>query len=382
MEHVDEGTLRDRLVDRLLSGGAVHQGPVADALREVPRHLFLPGVEPAAAYEDEAIPTRWSADGRPTSSSSQPAIVAAMLEQLGVRPGDRVLEIGSGTGWNAALLARLVGPDGTVTTVDIDAEVAEQASRNLAAAGAGAVQVIRADGAEGCPAGAPYDRIILTAAARDLAPAWRAQLAPGGRLVLPLALRGSQRSVAFERDGDDVLDSVSIVDCGFMPLQGELAGDDPVRPLGRPGLFLLLDYPTPVDTAALLAALDAGPVAATPVDVSRREVLTGLRTWLALHEPSAGDLLAQREDANRPMPVLVGPDGLAALAPAGPATEVQGYGSGGGVLAGRLLNHVLDWAVAGRPDSGRLHIRAYPAGTDVAAPTIDRPHTRFRVDWI
>jgi protein-L-isoaspartate(D-aspartate) O-methyltransferase len=383
MELVDERTLRDRLVDRLLSDGAVHGGPVADALRAVPRHLFLPGVEPAVAYEDEAIPTRWSADGRPTSSSSQPAIVAAMLEQLGVRSGDRVLEIGSGTGWNAALLAWLVGPDGAVTTVDIDAEVAEQAGQNLAAAGAGNVRVVRADGAEGCPTGAPYDRIIVTAAARDLAPAWWQQLAPDGRLVLPLALRGSQRSVAFERDDDGVLESVSIVDCGFMPLQGELAGEDPVRPLGRPGLFLLLDDPVPVNTGALLAALDAGPVAAMPVDVGRREVLTGLRTWLALHEPAAGDLLAQREDANRPMPVLVGPDGLAALAPVGPGTEVQGYGSGGAVLASRLLGHVLDWVGAGRPESGRLHIRAYPDGTDVAAATtIDRPHTRFRVDWI
>jgi protein-L-isoaspartate(D-aspartate) O-methyltransferase len=383
MDVVDEGTLRDRMVDRLLSGGAVHQGPVADALRAVPRHLFLPGVEPAAVYEDEAIPTRWSPDGRPTSSSSQPAIVAAMLEQLGVRAGHRVLEIGTGTGWNAALLARLVDPDGAVTTLDIDAEVAEQAGRNLAAAGAGAVRVVRADGAEGCPAGAPYDRIILTAAARDLAPAWLAQLAPDGRLVLPLALRGSQRSVAFEPAGDGVLESVSIVDCGFMPLQGELAGEDPIRPLGRPGLFLLLEDPTPVDTAALLAALDTGPVVATPVDVSRREALTGLRTWLALHEPAAGDLLAQRDDGHRPMPVLVGPGGLAALAPAGPATEVQGYGSSGDALAGRLLDHVLDWAGAGRPDSSRMRIRAYPSGADVPArTTIDRPHTRFVVDWV
>jgi hypothetical protein len=80
--------------------------------------------------------------------------------------------------------------------------------------------------------------------------------------------------------------------------------------------------------------------------------------------------------------VLVGPEGLAALAPVGPATEVQGYGSGGGVLADRLLGHVLDWAGAGRPDSGRLRIRAYPARTDVAAPTIDRPHTRFQVEWL
>jgi protein-L-isoaspartate(D-aspartate) O-methyltransferase len=382
MEAVDEAALRDRLVHRLLSSGAMPDGPVADALRAVPRHLFLPGVDPAAAYEDEAIPTRWSADGRPTSSSSQPAIVAAMLEQLGARAGDRVLEIGSGTGWNAALLAQLVGPDGTVTTVDIDPEVAEQASRNLVAAGAGTVRVVRTDGAEGCPAGAPYDRIILTAAARDLAPAWWAQLAPAGRLVLPLALRGSQRSVAFERAAEGVLESVSIVDCGFMPLRGELAGADPVHPLGRPGLFLLLDDPAPVDTGALLAALDAGPVVATPVDVSRREVLTGLRTWLALQEPAVADLLAQREDAHRPMPVLLGPGGLAALAPVGPATEVQGYGPRGDAVAGRLLAHVLDWVGAGRPDSTRLRIRAYPAGTDVPAPTIDRPHTRFAVDWI
>jgi protein-L-isoaspartate(D-aspartate) O-methyltransferase len=382
MDAVDDGTLRDRMVDQLLSAGVMGPGPVADALRAVPRHLFLPGVEPATAYEDEAIPTRWSADGRPTSSSSQPAIVAAMLEQLGVRPGDQVLEIGSGTGWNAALLARLVGAGGAVTTLDIDPTVAEQAGRNLAAAGAGTVRVVRADGADGYPAGAPYDRIILTAAARDIAPAWWEQLASGGRLVLPLALRGSQRSVAFERAGEGVLESVSIVDCGFMPLQGELAGADPVHPLGRPGLFLLLEDPAPVDPEVLLSALDAGPVVATPVDVSRREALTGLRTWLALHEPAAGDLLAQRENAQRPMPVLVGSGGLAALAPAGPATEVQGYGADGDALAGRLLDHVLDWAGAGRPDSSRLRIRAYPAGTDLSAPTIDRPHTRFRVEWV
>jgi protein-L-isoaspartate(D-aspartate) O-methyltransferase len=378
---MDETTLRNRLVDGLLSAGAVRPGPVADALRAVPRHLFLPGVEPEVAYQDEAIPTRRAADGRPTSSSSQPAIVAAMLEQLAVRPGHRVLEIGSGTGWNAALLARLAGPAGAVTTVDIDPEVADQAARNLAAAGAGAVEVVTADGAAGWPAGAPYDRIILTAAARDLAPAWTAQLAAGGRLVLPLALRGSQRSVAFEPEADHLV-SVSVVDCGFMPLQGELAGADPVRALGRPGVFLQLDDDRSVDTGALLAALDAGPVGAVPVDVTRREALTGLRTWLALHEPDAGDLVALRDELQRPMPVLVGDAGLAALAPVERATEVRGYGAGADVLAGRLLRHVRDWIAAGRPGSETLRIRAYPAGTDLAEPAIDRPHTRFAVDWL
>jgi protein-L-isoaspartate(D-aspartate) O-methyltransferase len=422
--------LRDRLVDTLLSIGSVRPGPVADALRAVPRHVFLPGVDPETAYQDEAIPTRWSADGRPTSSSSQPAIVAAMLEQLAVRPGHRVLEIGSGTGWNAALLAHLVGPAGAVTTVDIEPEVAEQAAHNLAAAGVDRVRVVTADGAAGWAAEAPYDRIILTAAARDLAPAWWQQLGGDGRLVLPLSLRGSQRSVAFERPpaqpaepatdrtpaptpdrtegpgaepatdrtrapapdraggpgasgaGDELV-SVSIVDCGFMPLQGELAGVDPLRPLGRPGLFLQLDDPRPVDTTALLAALDAGARVATPVAVSRREALTGLRVWLALQEPGAGDLLALREERQRPMPVLVADDGLAALVPVrgGRSTEVRGYGPGADTVADRLLGHVRTWIAAGRPGSAGLRIRAYPAGTELAGPVIDRPHTRFVVEW-
>ena len=83
------------------------------------------------------------------------------------------------------------------------------------------------------------------------------------------------------------------------------------------------------------------------------------------------------------MPVLVGEGGLAALAPTGSAgTEVRGYGSGGAALAERLLGHVSDWLAAGRPASTRVRIRAYPAGTDLDGPTVDRPHTRFVVDWV
>jgi protein-L-isoaspartate(D-aspartate) O-methyltransferase len=369
--------LRERLVEQLVAAGRIRSERLAEAFRAVPRHVFLPGTDPAVAYQDEAVPTRWSADGRATSSSSQPAVVAAMLEQLDVRPGQRILEIGGGTGWNAALLAFLVGPSGAVTAVDIDLGVAQQARRNLRAAGAGAVEVVVADGAGGWPAAAPFDRIILTAAARDLAPAWSVQLAEGGRLVLPLSLRGAQRSVAFERAADH-LRSVSIVDCGFMPLQGELAGPDPVRPLGRPGVFLQLEDPRPVDTAALLAALDGAPGEATPVAVTRREVWGGLRLWLALREPAAGDLIARTVS----VPVLVGDGGLAALVPLDPpsTTGVRGYGPGGDDLAARLLAQVDAWIAAGRPSSTGLRIRAYPAGTDLPPPTIDRPHTRFVLD--
>jgi protein-L-isoaspartate(D-aspartate) O-methyltransferase len=367
-----ETTRRDRLVDALVKAGRIRSEPVAAAMRAVPRHRFLPGVDPAVAYADEAVPTRWSADGRPTSSSSQPAIVAAMLEQLDVRPGHRVLEIGSGTGWNAALLAHLAGPDGAVTTIDIEPEVADRARANL---GDSPVDVVCGDGAAGRPDRAPFDRIILTAAARDLAPAWWDQLGPGGRLVLPLSLRGPQRSVAFERAGDH-LASVSILDCGFMPLQGTLAGVDPVRPLGRPGLFLRLEDPRPVDTAALLAALDADPGPATPVPLTEREALGGLRLWLALHEPDAGDLNPGAEP--RPIPVLVGTGSLALL---GRDLAVRGYGPDAAALTARLLNHVQDWIAAGRPTSANLTIHAYPAGTAavVPPPTLDLPYTRFGV---
>ena len=101
----------------------------------MPRHLFLPGVEPGKSYADEAIPTKWQPDGRAISSSSQPAVMAVMLEQLCVEAGQRVLEIGAGTGYNAALLSHLVGEAGAVTTVDIDEDLVEQASRHLAKPG-------------------------------------------------------------------------------------------------------------------------------------------------------------------------------------------------------------------------------------------------------
>ncbi len=149
-----------------------------------------------------------------------------MLQQLDVRPGHRVLEIGAGTGYNAALLARLAGPEGEVTTVDIDEDVAECPRRNLAAAGYGGVRMICGDGEDGYSAAAPFDRIIVTAGAWDIPPAWLEQLAPGGRIVVPLRLRGLTRSVALERHEACWL-SRSTEYCGFIPLRG--AGHQPER---------------------------------------------------------------------------------------------------------------------------------------------------------
>ncbi|MGH3813578.1 MAG: methyltransferase domain-containing protein [Pseudonocardiaceae bacterium] len=153
------------------------------------------------------------------SSASAPGVVAGMLEQLDVAPGHRVLEIGAGTGYNAALLAHLVGAAGEVTTVDIDGEVVPRAREYLAAAGYRGVSVFCGDGEFGCAGHAPYDRIVVTAGAWDLPPAWVDQLAAGGRLVVPLRMRGLTRSFAFERE-DRYCRSRSIEDCGYVPMRG------------------------------------------------------------------------------------------------------------------------------------------------------------------
>ncbi len=201
------------------SDNRIRDARVAAAFRAVPRDAFLPGVSAAQVARNEAIVTRWDAAGRPITSSSQPSMMAVMLEQLEVRPGDRILEIGAGTGYNAALLAHLAGSGGHVIAIDIDDEPALQARANLIRSGYTHVEVFQADGMHGWADGAPYDRIIVTASARNLAPAWAAQLDRAGCLVVPLSSGEMQRSVAFVHDGDHLI-SRSSVPSAFMPLRG------------------------------------------------------------------------------------------------------------------------------------------------------------------
>jgi protein-L-isoaspartate(D-aspartate) O-methyltransferase len=402
----DTATLREKLADQLLDGGQARSREVAEAFRQVPRHLFVPDAEPALAYADEAIPVKRAADGRTVSSSSQPAIMAIMLEQLGLAPGQRVLEIGTGTGYNAALLAHVAGGTGAVATVEIDEELAGNARRRLTAAGYPSVVVATGDGAAGWPAGSPYDRIIVTASSRDLAPAWTSQLRDGGRLLVPLSLRGVHQSVAFERAGSHLASS-SVVPCGFVPMTGELAGTDPVRQLGEtPGVFLSLDDDRRLDAAALHAALSRpGRVLLAGVSIAASDLYGGLGLWLALHDPGVGQLTALGPAAERGLvpgviddipgmkstTVLVGETSLAAIVPApglpvatGFECRVRGYGRDGADLAKRLAAGVRAWAAAGRPASAAVRIRACPAGDghgERAAVTVTRPHTRFLLDW-
>src|SRR5260370_10612778 len=209
--------------------------------------------------------------------------MAIMLEQLALQPGQRVLEIGAGTGYNAALIAQIVGKSGQVVTVDIDEDVASSARQQLAAAGFDRVDVRCADGGFGYPEAAPYDRIILTASAWDIAPAWVQQLSTACRLVVPLSLRQVQQSVAFERHQDH-LESVAVADCGFMPLRGAFAGPQRVVPLGQPpGPFVAVDGDRPLDPRALSEALNSTPVEVpTGVTATVGEACGSLSLWLPL----------------------------------------------------------------------------------------------------
>jgi protein-L-isoaspartate(D-aspartate) O-methyltransferase len=224
--------LRAELVAQLRAKDVLRSDAVARAFATVPREQFIPevmGEQGAdAVYSDQAFVTKTDPRGMPLSSSSQPALMAKMLELLDVRPAQRVLEIGAGTGYNAALLAHLVGPHGMVTSVEVDEEIAQRARRGLKHSGYD-VSVKVGDGRSGWPASAPYDRIIVTACADEIPRSWLDQLGEGGRLELPLRLDPDRAAIqlipVFQRCGDR-LHASAITWGGFMPLHGGDGGSD------------------------------------------------------------------------------------------------------------------------------------------------------------
>jgi protein-L-isoaspartate(D-aspartate) O-methyltransferase len=246
--------LNARLIQTLLADGSLKSPRVEGAFRSVLRHHFLPGTPLEEVYSARAVVTRRGPDGAPTSSSSDPRIMARMLEQLDVRPGHGVLEIGAATGYNAALLSHLSGEAGAVTTVDIDPTLTATAVENLRRAGVHGVEVVTGDGWAGVPSNAPFDRIEATVGVWDLSPAWTDQLRPGGVLEVPIWLRaGLQASVAFEKT-DDGLRSRSIEPCAFMRLQGLGAGPESYTRVGR--WTAHLDHQQSTDIAMLSQLLE------------------------------------------------------------------------------------------------------------------------------
>jgi protein-L-isoaspartate(D-aspartate) O-methyltransferase len=242
------------MVEAIRRGGHAESAEVARAMRTVPRHRFVPLAGIEEAYADISVITKTDADGTALSCASTPSIVAMMLDQLDVRPGMRVLEIGAGTGYNAALLAELVGAEGAVTSVDIDVDAVAGARRAIGETGYGCVETVVGDGFEGVPERARFDRVIVTAAPWDLPDAWFDQIVPGGVMVVPLRWRGQTRSVAFRRDADRWT-AVSVELCGFVPMVG--ADGEHTTALDPEGLVSLYwDADQAIDSAVVRGVLD------------------------------------------------------------------------------------------------------------------------------
>lgn len=228
---------RRHYLDQIRRDGVTLTPALAAAFATVPREVFVPDgflgrdghrVVPAdpeflpTVYSNDVLVTKVNGD-RPVSSSSQPSLMAIMLEALAVRPGQRVLEIGAGTGYNAALLATL-GAD--VTTVDVQDDVAEQARSALARAGIEGVRVETGDGYT-AGSGGRYDRIIVTVGVAGVSPHWLDRLEPDGRVIVPIEHGGTHPVLAVRGGSGSAVTASVVCPAGFMSAAGPLTARHP-----------------------------------------------------------------------------------------------------------------------------------------------------------
>ncbi|MGC9311145.1 MAG: protein-L-isoaspartate(D-aspartate) O-methyltransferase [Sediminispirochaetaceae bacterium] len=215
-ERADErqAMVRSQLYDR-----GITDRKVLGAMSNVPRHLFVPEQERRRAYADTPLPIGHG------QTISQPYVVALMTWLLDISPGDRILEVGTGSGYQAAVLAELTD---RVYSIEIIEALAEGAEKSLAAAGYPLVKVRRGDGYYGWPDAAPFQGIIITAAAGHVPPPLIEQLAPGGRIIVPL---GSPYQIQIltvvEKDADGRVRSEQLMPVRFVPMTGKIGGPEP-----------------------------------------------------------------------------------------------------------------------------------------------------------
>ncbi len=211
---------RLRMVEDQLVARDVRDPRLLQAFRELPRDRFVPPELASLAHEDRALPI---AAGQ---TISQPYVVALMIEAVTLGGRDRLLEVGTGSGYAAALCARLCAE---VYTVERNADLADEASARLAALGLANVHVRIGDGSLGWPDAAPFDAILVAAAGPRVPEALSAQLAVGGRLVMPVGARGIQQLVRVTRAGETRFEREPLGEVAFVPLIGDQGWHDEPR---------------------------------------------------------------------------------------------------------------------------------------------------------
>ncbi|MDH6110201.1 protein-L-isoaspartate(D-aspartate) O-methyltransferase [Kitasatospora sp. MAP12-15] len=399
--------LRNALVDQVIKEGRVRTPRIEEAMRTVPRHMFVPAASLEEAYANSTVDIKQTDDGTSISCASQPGIIGLMLEQLQPQPGDKVLELGAGSGYNAGLLAHLVGENGHVTTIDVDDDLVEGARSHLAAAGIKNVTVLKTDGALGHPDGAPYNSIIAAVGAHAVPHAWMDQLAPGGRLLVPQRLRGSvSRSIAYEQKNGAWVSIGSEMNT-FMPLREGVADDDRhMIPLTANGsVRLQTNDEHSVDVEALADVLEQ-PRTVVWSDVYYRvmESPEWMELWLTCTLPSGlNRMLFKRETVGSLLTDDPYPSSTAAFekgaltylarrlstkqTPEGGKLwefGVVGHGPGSADLAARVAESMRTWDREYRDCEARFEIQPLDAAAVDPAPgrfVFDTPLNRIVVEW-
>ncbi|MGH3614207.1 MAG: methyltransferase, FxLD system [Pseudonocardia sp.] len=398
--HDETAALREAMIDELRALDGIRSDEVAAAFRTVPRHVFAPDETLETVYApNTSVWAKRDRHGVVTSTVSAAHIQAVMLEQAGLRPGMRVLEIGSG-GYNAALIAELVGSNGEVTSVDIDAEILDRARACLDAAGYDQVRTVLADADQSVGEHAPYDRIIVTVRAWDIPPAWTEQLTPDGRIVVPLRMRCLTRSIALDRvpgpgvrlSGDDVRL------CSFVPMQGAGAHDERLLAIDGGRIRLRTDSGDDIDVAALADAVRRPRIQLwSGVEFDHVDELD---LWLGTWLPEFGILTADQAVVDeglltaatrRGVPAAVSRSGFAyrtkrpVAGSGGFETGVLAWGPDADRLGEQYLDIVRRWDRYRRDGGAGPRVDVRPAGEDIGSigggRVIDKRHTRIVLSW-
>ncbi|MDG4795149.1 methyltransferase, FxLD system [Micromonospora sp. WMMD1082] len=395
----DPAVLRAAMVAALRDEGLITSDRVAAAMNTVPRQAFAPGEPLARVYETHTtLAPKIGADGRQTSVVSASHIQAIQLEQAAIEPGMNVLEVGSG-GYNAALLTELVGPGGSVTTVDIDADIVARARSGLRTAGYDRVNVVLADAEYGAPAFAPFDRIIATVGAFDIPPAWLDQLTAPGRIVVPLRFAAITRLIAFDRTLDSPVLTASNYRLGsFVAMQGAGAASEQMVAIS-PDIALRLD---PQSTAtfhvsALRRALHGTAIerwSGTPFDMPDELELFLLSSGVDVPMLHAAQRAVDQGVVNRTVrlgtPAIIRGGSLAYRIKRENGEMVSGYETGvvahgpdAELVADELLGLIREWA-GHHYRRGAARISYHPGTADASNVTgwhATKRHGSLAVSW-
>ena len=378
------------LIRHLRQQAAMQAPGVAEAFASVPRHLFLPGVPLDRAYADEVVPLKYDAAGMVVASSSQPTMMAIMLDQLRLQPGDNVLEIGTATGFNAGLMQHIVGHEGRVTTVEIDQELARQALEHLRDAGMAEVKVVPGDGSQGYAPRASYDHIIATAGVWDVPAAWLRQLKPEGSLVVPIWVDGVQVSATFRMQLDGTYISDDNRPCAFVYLRGESAGPEMRRRIGSSSLVILSDDVDKVDTVSLQMLLsDDASISYLDTPLEPPDFWHGFQLHLMLSEPKGSVFVVYAVNDGQQAFGMSG-RGVALLTP-GSAAFASYFDRGAvhcfaGSDAFIAMQSLLDeWLTQDRPRTQQLRLQLVPRAKGRPQITQGRAYERrdhYLVAWL